>query len=53
MKSEDFISLARTMVGQLAGKPDCAGIRTVASRSYYGAFHMALDLLAELGAVTK
>jgi hypothetical protein len=48
MKPEEFISFAGQIAARMADEPDCAAIRTVASRSYYGAFHMALDVLREL-----
>jgi hypothetical protein len=49
MTPSEFIAFA----GRLAalGSGGEAAIRTIASRSYYGAFHVALEYLAELGFV--
>ena len=53
MKPEEFISFANRMAAMLGGKADGAIIRSVVSRSYYGAFHMALDVLKELGCAPR
>ena len=43
MNPADFIALAGTIVGR-----GPAGARSAVSRAYYGAFHAASDLLADL-----
>lgn len=45
MTENDFISPA----GRLATSNDEATLRTAVSRSYYGAFHLAIAFLADLG----
>lgn len=47
MRGEDFVALA----GSLAARPSGteAVYRTATSRAYYGAFHVACELLASLG----
>ena len=44
MKAEDFIDFA----GRVAALSE-AGSRSAVSRAYYGAFHLAIELLRELG----
>jgi uncharacterized protein (UPF0332 family) len=43
----DFIDLAAKMAVATNESPVC--FRTAISRAYYGAFHLARDLLAEMG----
>ena len=45
MDSTEFITLA----GKIAGQCGAAGARSAASRSYYGVFHLAKDILTEIG----
>jgi|GEM_PF-4325831 len=48
MKPQEFISFAGHAAARMVHTPDCATIRTVASRAYYGAFHLAIAFLAGL-----
>jgi len=45
MTGDDFIHLA----GKLATSGEEASLRTAVSRAYYGAFHLALQFLADIG----
>lgn len=47
MTGDDFIQFA----GKIAVLPssDAAALRTAVSRAYYGAFHLAKELLRDLG----
>jgi hypothetical protein len=49
MKAIDFISLAESMLRD-ANAP--SQMRTIISRAYYGAFHLAMELIRELGLAT-
>lgn len=43
MNPSDFLNISATLVGRGA-----SGARSAVSRAYYGAFHLAADLLVEL-----
>jgi hypothetical protein len=47
MTGDDFIAFS----GKLAANPAAgeAGFRSASSRAYYGAFHLAMAFLAEIG----
>ncbi|HVC93312.1 MAG TPA: hypothetical protein VND64_06450 [Pirellulales bacterium] len=47
MKGQEFIRLASKLAAM--GSRDEASCRSAVSRAYYGAFHAARDLLADLG----
>jgi uncharacterized protein (UPF0332 family) len=47
MDGSEFIDLAAKMA--LAANTNAAGYRTVVSRAYYGAFHLARRMLNEIG----
>jgi uncharacterized protein (UPF0332 family) len=47
MDGNDFIDLASKMA--LAANTNAAGYRTVVSRAYYGAFHLARRMLSDMG----
>jgi uncharacterized protein (UPF0332 family) len=49
MKAAEFISLAEEM---LLEQPTPSRCRSIISRAYYGAFHVAQDLIADLGLKT-
>jgi uncharacterized protein (UPF0332 family) len=49
MNAEDFIAFAETV---LPSQPQGAACRSVISRAYYGAFHLASSLLADQGIAT-
>jgi uncharacterized protein (UPF0332 family) len=49
MNAEDFIAFAENV---LPAQPQGAACRSVISRAYYGAFHLANSLLADQGITT-
>jgi len=48
MTGDDFIALASRLLLSSVGDPETRH-RTAVSRGYYGAFHLAIQFLAELG----
>ncbi len=52
MTGADFIDLAGKLLAS-ARNPSAALCRTVTSRAYYGAFHLAHEFLASVGATTN
>lgn len=52
MNGSEFISLAGTLAASATPNAE-ARYRTAVSRAYYGAYHVAIEVLEELGALVR